>query len=45
MSLWRWKDSRENNCKVSVVRQRQRLDDYEGSLKIQLYPAGWGEQT
>lgn len=45
MFLWRWKDARENKCKVSVVKQRQRLDDYGGFLKNQLYPAGEGEQT
>lgn len=40
LEMWR---SRENNGKVSVIRQRERLD-FEGSLKIQLYPAGQGEQ-
>lgn len=34
--------SRENNGKVNVTRQRQRLD-FEGSLKIQVYPAGQEE--
>lgn len=32
--------SRENNGKVNVTRQRV---DFEGSFKIQLYPAGQGE--
>lgn len=40
LCLWR---CRENNDKINVIRQRQRLD-FEGSLKIKLYSAAQEEQ-